>query len=249
MTADETAPSPAEIEVQGVSHAVRTGFLLRRKVILSDITLRIARGSLCGIVGPNGAGKTTLLGLLAGLTAPLSGTVRVAGLPASSLEAKRTLGFLPERPFYPEHLTGEGLLRYVGALSGLSRAESAGRIRLILGRVGLGGAAAQRLRAYSKGMLQRIGIAQLLMHDSRVLVLDEPMSGLDPFGRARMKDLIGEMQAEGRTIVLSTHALSDIDALCTDVALLSRGRLSHFGPIASLPNLETLFDLGSRQDS
>ncbi len=227
--------SGTAITFEKVGLDLRSGFLMRRRRVLADLELRIETGSLCGVVGPNGAGKTTLLSLIAGLRKPTQGSVLISGVPATRDEAKRGIGFLPERPYFPEHLTARQLLTYVGALSELPRAGLDDRIAEVLKRVGLEKAERQRLRSFSKGMLQRIGIAQLLLHDSRILVLDEPMSGLDPFGRDAMRTLILEMSSEGRTIILSTHTLSDVDALCSDVVLLDQGRIVYSGPLASLP--------------
>src|SRR6186997_577570 len=163
------------LEVENVTQSFRSGFWMKRAEVLHGVSLSVPERTVCGFLGPNGAGKTTLIHLIAGLRKPVSGSVRVAGHEATSPEARGRLGYLPERPYFYEHLTGEELLRYFGELSGMSRARIRERSAQVLAAVGMAHAAKTELRKYSKGMLQRIGIAQAILHDPQFLVLDEPM--------------------------------------------------------------------------
>ncbi len=222
------------LEITNVSQSFRTGFWLRLTPILHDISLEVPRGSITGFLGPNGAGKTTLIHLIMSIRRPRLGTIRLSGLDVSLPEARLKMGYLPERPYFYEHLTGEQLLYFFGRLSGLADGVIAGRIPKVLDRVGMSHARHRELRAYSKGMLQRIGIAQAILGDPEFLVLDEPMSGLDPFGRKEIRELIQDLGSEGRTIFFSSHIIPDVEALCDRVALIQKGRLIGSGPIREL---------------
>lgn len=221
----------AVVEIQNVNQVFRTGFWLQKKQILHDLSFSVRSKSVFGFLGANGAGKTTLIHLIAGLKKPHSGTVRIFGEEAASMRARSRIGYLPERPYFHDHLTGEGLLKYFGALAGMRRAAVLDRIPAVLGAVGMEHARRTELRKYSKGMLQRIGIAQALLHDPELLVLDEPMSGLDPFGRKEMRELIVRLAAEGRTVFFSSHVIPDVEAICDEVALIRDGRLIGCGRI------------------
>ncbi|HLE00058.1 MAG TPA: ABC transporter ATP-binding protein [Bdellovibrionota bacterium] len=219
------------IEVIEVDQCFRTGFWLNRVQILHKIDLRVPRKSITGFLGANGAGKTTLINLIVGLRRPTRGTVRVCGYEATTPEARSRLGYLPERPYFYDHLTGEGLLNYFGTLAGMRKQEIRARTPEVLAHVGMEHARRLELRRYSKGMLQRIGIAQALLHDPELLILDEPMSGLDPTGRKEMRELILRLAAEGRTIFFSSHVIPDVEAICDQVALIEKGKLVNCGPI------------------
>lgn len=223
---------PSILEVSHVDQSFRTGFWMRRVRVLHDVSLQVPECSIFGFLGANGAGKTTLIHLVAGLRKPAAGTVRIRGLDAQSALARAKIGYLPERPYFHEHLTGEGVLRYFGALSGLSRAQIVDRTAKVLSRVGLSHARRTELRNYSKGMLQRIGIAQAILHDPEFLVLDEPMSGLDPLGRKEMRELILQLASDGRTVLFSSHVIPDVEAICDQVAMIQKGRLLGCGPIS-----------------
>ncbi len=223
------------LEIQKVSQVFRTGFWMRPVAALTEVDFSVPVGSVFGFLGANGAGKTTLIHLITGLRKPTSGRVLVFGRDAASLEARSQVGYLPERPYFQEHLTGEGLLRYYGALSALEwgkASERGERISEVLAAVGLERARKTELRRYSKGMLQRIGIAQALLHRPPLLILDEPMSGLDPLGRKEMRDLIGQLAASGRTIFMTSHVIADVEAICDRVALIQGGRLMESGPLS-----------------
>jgi ABC-2 type transport system ATP-binding protein len=221
----------AILEIDKVDQHFRVGFWMTRVQILKSISLSVKKGSIFGFLGANGAGKTTLIHLIVGLRSPTQGMIRVAGLDVRTLEAKAKLGYLPERPYFHDYLTGEELLKYVGTLSGMSRSKILARIPQVLADVGMNDARKIELRKYSKGMLQRIGIAQAMLHDPELLVLDEPMSGLDPIWRKEMRDLIVRLAAEGRTIFFSTHLIPDVEAICDQVGLIQKGRLIGCGPI------------------
>ena len=235
----------AAVTIKNVDQSFRVGFWLRPVEVLHQVSLTIPERSIFGFLGANGAGKTTLIHLMTGLRKPTRGSVQVFGKYATSIEAKSRMGYLPERPYFHEHLTGEGLLKYFGALAGLKPKEILTRIPKVLTQVGMANARRLELKRYSKGMLQRIGIAQALIHDPELLVLDEPMSGLDPLGRKEMRELILRLSQEGRTIILSSHVIPDVEAICDQVAFLDRGRLLECGPLAQLLSrspLQTLED-------
>ncbi len=231
------------LEIEKVDQSFRTGFWMRPKQVLFSVSFSVPERSIFGFLGANGAGKTTLIHLIAGLNSPSRGSVRVQGLDARTPRARAKIGYLPERPYFHEHLTGEGLLRYFGALSGMSSARIRERIPQALAAVQMTEARKVELRRYSKGMLQRIGIAQAILHDPEFLVLDEPMSGLDPIGRKQMRELIQRLAAEGRTIFFSTHVIPDVEAICDRVAVIQKGKLVSTGPISQFqPSLEAFFE-------
>jgi ABC-2 type transport system ATP-binding protein len=219
------------VRVDGVVKDFRPGLGLRRKRVLHGISFAVREGEIFGFVGPNGAGKTTTLKILMGLIRPTAGRARVLGHDVRETAFRRHVGFLPENPYFYEYLTGREILGFYARLSGLRRALRDARIEALLEQVGLASAADARLRSYSKGMLQRIGIAQALVHDPSVIFLDEPMSGLDPIGRKEIRDLILRLRGEGKTVFMNTHILSDVELVCDRVAIISRGRIVHEGAI------------------
>lgn len=199
--------------------------------ILKDVSLNVPEKSVFGFLGANGAGKTTLIHLIVGLRKPTAGSVRLRGIDTFEAAARAKIGYLPERPYFHEHLTGEGVLKYFGALSGMRPSHVMDRIPKVLAAVNMSHARDLELRRYSKGMLQRIGIAQAILHDPEFLVLDEPMSGLDPVGRKEMRELIVSLASEGRTVFFSSHVIPDVEAICDQVALIQKGKLIGCGPI------------------
>lgn len=219
------------LEINNVSQQFRVGFWMRKVQVLQNIEFSIPEQSIFGFLGSNGAGKTTLIHLIAGLRTPSQGKIKVFGHCAQSLEARSKIGFLPERPYFHEHLTGESLLKYFGTLSGMSGVEIRKRIPVVLATVGLTQARKVELKRFSKGMLQRIGIAQALLHDPQFLLLDEPMSGLDPVGRKEIRELILQLSQQGKTIFFSSHVIPDIEAICDQIALIQNGKLIGYGPI------------------
>jgi ABC-2 type transport system ATP-binding protein len=210
------------------------GFLRRRVEAVRGISFTVRRGEIFGFLGPNGAGKTTTMKMMMGLVFPSRGRAEVFGLPAGSRGAKRRLGYLPETPYFYEYLTPEEFLDFAGALSDVPGPERRRRADRLIARVGLEHARGRSLRKFSKGMLQRIGIAQALMGDPELVILDEPMTGLDPIGRKEIRDLILELRHQGKTVFFSTHILPDVETTCDRVAIVVDGRLRSVGPLASL---------------
>jgi ABC-2 type transport system ATP-binding protein len=222
------------IRCQGLCKDYRVGFWRQRVRILHDLDLTVAAGETFGYLGPNGAGKTTTIKILLGLLYPTAGQARLFGRETSRPEARATVGFLPETPAFYDYLTGEEFLGFMAALAGVPRAEAREQILLLLERVGLSGAATRQLRKYSKGMLQRIGMAQALLGNPSLVILDEPMSGLDPIGRKEIRDIILALRREGRTVFFSSHIIPDVEMLCDRVGILLGGRLARTGRLDEL---------------
>ena len=201
---------------------------------LDGLTLAIAQGEVFGFLGPNGAGKTTTLKLLMQLIYPTSGRAEILGRPVGEVGVRRRIGYLPESPYFYDYLTAEELLGYFAALLGYPRADRRRRVSALLDEVGIGGERRLQLRKFSKGMLQRAGIAQALINDPDVVFLDEPMSGLDPLGRREVRDLILKLRDRGCTVFFSSHVLADAEALCSRVGILVAGRLVATGAMADI---------------
>ncbi|MEM7408948.1 MAG: ABC transporter ATP-binding protein [Myxococcota bacterium] len=219
------------VSVEKVTKDVRPGFGLRRKRVLHDISFRVREGEIFGFVGPNGAGKTTTLKVLMGLIRATSGRARVLGHDVSETAFRRHVGFLPENPYFYDYLTARETLDFYAKLCGVPRRERALRIEALLEQVGLSHAADARIRTYSKGMQQRVGIAQALVHDPDVVFLDEPMSGLDPIGRKDIRDLVLRLREQGKTVFMNTHILHDVEMVCDRVAIIVGGRIRYEGAI------------------
>ncbi|HET7749547.1 MAG TPA: ABC transporter ATP-binding protein [Terriglobales bacterium] len=223
------------IETFGLEKTYTVGFWRKRpRCALRPLNLAVEEGEVFGYLGPNGAGKTTTLKLLMGLIYPTSGSARILGMPIYDPRVKAQIGFLPEQPYFYDYLTARELLEYYAQLSGVEARERSRRVAAVLGRVGLNDVGGVQLRKFSKGMLQRVGIAQAILHEPKVIFLDEPMSGLDPVGRREVRDLMEGLKQEGKTIFFSTHILSDAEALCDRVAILHKGELRSIGVIADL---------------
>jgi ABC-2 type transport system ATP-binding protein len=201
---------------------------------LDKLSLSIEQGEVFGFLGPNGAGKTTTLKLLMQLIYPTSGHAEILGRPVGDVSVKRRIGYLPESPYFYDYLTAEELLVYFASLMGYSRAERHVRIPAILDEVGIGAERRMQLRKFSKGMLQRVGIAQAILNDPEVVFLDEPMSGLDPLGRREVRNLILKLRDRGCTVFFSSHVLADAEALCSRVAILVGGSLVAAGALADV---------------
>jgi ABC-2 type transport system ATP-binding protein len=198
------------------------------------VSFEVKRGEIFGFLGPNGAGKTTTIKTLLGLIFPTKGEVRLFGLPVTDPAARRRVGFLPESPYLYQYLTPREIMDLCGRLVGMSAHDREVESKAILRRVGLGSVMDRPLRRFSKGMLQRAGLAQALMGDPELLILDEPMTGLDPIGRKEVRDLILEERARGRTVMFSSHILSDVEMLCDRVAIVNRGELTAYGSLDQL---------------
>jgi ABC-2 type transport system ATP-binding protein len=223
------------IRTQGLTKDFSIGFWRPRPYrALDDLNLEVIAGETFGFLGPNGAGKTTTLKLLMQLIYPTSGHAEILERPVGDIAVKQRLGYLPESPYFYDYLTAEELLDYFATLFGYDRAERRRRVSALLDQVGIGGERRLPLRKFSKGMVQRVGIAQALINDPDVVFLDEPMSGLDPLGRREVRNLILSLRDRGCTVFFSSHVLSDAEALCNRVAVLANGKLVANGRITDL---------------
>jgi ABC-2 type transport system ATP-binding protein len=201
---------------------------------VDHLDLRIAAGQVFGLLGPNGSGKSTTIKLLLGLLEPTAGECRVFGVPGARVESRRDVGYLPESPYFYRHLAGRELVRFYARICGLSGSSLAARVDEVIAWVGLTEAAGRRVGTYSKGMLQRIGLAQALVHDPRLVILDEPTAGVDPLGAAMMCELILQLKARGKTVLITSHLLAQIEDICDRVAILDHGRLILEGAVRDL---------------
>jgi ABC-2 type transport system ATP-binding protein len=234
---DSKAPA---IETRGLSKSYAIGHLFwrRRRPALTGLDLRVERGEVFGYLGPNGSGKTTTLKLLTGLLFPDAGGASILGRPLADRSWRFLVGYLPENPYLYDYLTAEEYLQYVGRLFAMSPRARRDRSQHLLSLVGLSGSARVPLRRYSKGMLQRAGLAQALMNDPELVILDEPMSGLDPIGRRLVRNIILDLKKAGKTVLFSTHILSDAETLCDRVAVLKSGRLLDVGPLDTILKID-----------
>jgi ABC-2 type transport system ATP-binding protein len=222
----------AIIEIEGLTKDFRVGFWKKRPVrALDHLNLSVEKGEVFGFLGPNGAGKTTTLKILMNLIRPTDGSARVIGEPVSSVSLRQRIGYLPENPYFYDYLTAEELLLYVGKLFGMRQPALGDRVSVLLENVGLQDARRLQLRKFSKGMVQRIGLAQAMINDPEVIFLDEPMSGLDPLGRRDVRQTILGLKRNGVTVFFSSHILPDVEALCDRVAILNHGRLQQMGAL------------------
>jgi len=224
------------VQVERLRKHFRVGFWGRRVTAVEDLSLDVRRGEVFGFLGPNGAGKTTTIKILMGLIYPSGGQVRLFGRPAGDPAAKAKLGFLPESPYFYDYLSSREFLRFYGHLFALRGAALEKRVDQLLEMVGMAHARDLQLRKFSKGMLQRVGIAQALINDPELVLLDEPMSGLDPIGRKEVRDLILRLKESGKTVMFSSHILHDAELLCDRVAMILKGRLVASGQVPDLIN-------------
>lgn len=240
--------SPA-IEIAQLSKEYPYGFLnLKKRKSLEDLTMQVENGEVFGFLGPNGAGKSTTIKLLMRLIFPTSGTARILGKSIEDVSMHQQIGYLPEQPYFYDYLTAAELLEYFARFHNLTATDRHERVQKMLKKVGLETAKKIQLRKYSKGMLQRVGLAQAILHDPEVVVLDEPMSGLDPLGRREVRDIILELKKEGRTVLFSTHILSDAETLCDRVGVIVGGKLRGVGAPGEMvgiqaQGMEVLFEL------
>jgi ABC-2 type transport system ATP-binding protein len=226
------------IRTEGLTKHYKSGFWRPRPyAALQDLSLEVAEGDVFGFLGPNGAGKTTTLKLLMQLIYPTAGTAEILGKPVGDVSVRHRIGYLPENPYFYDNLTAEELLVYFARVFGCGRKEGRDRAARLLDEVGIGGERRFQLRKFSKGMIQRLGIAQALINEPEVVFLDEPMSGLDPLGRREVRELILRLRDQGRTVFFSSHVLSDAEALCSRVAILVKGRLAVSGSVEELTAL------------
>jgi ABC-2 type transport system ATP-binding protein len=224
------------IEIENLVKDYEVGFFRKRRVrALDNLSLTVNQGEIFGFLGANGAGKTTTLKLLMRLIFPTAGTARILGHDINDIAMHSRIGYLPENPYFYDYLTALELLNFCGQVFGLSKSTRNKTARELLARVNLDESKWNtQLRKFSKGMLQRVGLAQALVNDPEVVFLDEPMSGLDPIGRRQVRDLIAALKLEGKTVFMCSHILSDIEILCDRIAILKRGRLSHVGYLNEL---------------
>ncbi len=224
------------IEINNLSKDYETGFWRKKKVrALDGLTLSVEGGQIFGFLGGNGAGKTTTIKILMGLLFPTEGSAKILGRDISDVSMHREIGYCPENPYFYDYLTAFELMNYMGELFGRSRSEQKDRSAELLAKVGIEEKDWNRqLRKFSKGMLQRVGLAQSLVNEPKIVFLDEPMSGLDPIGRREIRELIAGLRDEGTTVFMSTHILSDVEALCDRVAILRGGRLAATGELLDL---------------
>ncbi|PAW82258.1 MAG: ABC transporter ATP-binding protein [Opitutia bacterium Tous-C8FEB] len=235
MEAAASVPAVAPaLETRGLVKDFPVGLRGVKLRAVDHLDLTVPAGMIYGLLGPNGSGKSTTIKALLGLVAPSAGECRIFGQPSGEVGARREVGYLPEAPYFYRHLTGRELVGFYGRMCGLGRRELAGRVETVVAQVGMTAAADRAVETYSKGMLQRIGLAQALVHDPRLLILDEPTAGVDPVGSAAMADLIRSLRDAGKTVLLTSHLLGQMEALCDRVAILDRGRLVAEGTVAEL---------------
>jgi len=226
-------PEPV-ISVTRLSKTYRTGLRMKRVQALNDISLEVEKGEIFGFLGPNGAGKTTLIKILMGLTEPTSGTALVFDRTPRDATAKARLGFLPESPYFYDHLTAREFLGLAARLSSVPKSEAEGRVTGLLRQLRMEKSADIQMRGFSRGMLQRMGIAQALVADPELVVLDEPMGGLDPIGRKEFRDIIVDLRERGKTVFFSTHILSDVEMICDRVGIVIEGRMVEVGRLSEI---------------
>ncbi|TKB09384.1 ABC transporter ATP-binding protein [Desulforhopalus sp. IMCC35007] len=225
--------STAAISISGVSKTYRTGFWGKKFVALDALSLSVEKGEILGYLGPNGAGKTTTFKVLLDLIRPDSGTLSIFGDPADQ-KARERVGYLPENPYFYMYLTAEETLHFHGRLRGMKGEARKKRIPELLHLVGLEHAKSRSLKKFSRGMLQRIGIAQALVNNPDILILDEPMSGLDPNGRKQMRDIILGCRDQGKTVIFSSHILSDVEIMCDRAAIIRQGKLQEIVQVSEM---------------
>ncbi|MGD1009277.1 MAG: ABC transporter ATP-binding protein [Candidatus Aminicenantales bacterium] len=229
------------IRIENLKKSFRLGFIPKTKEILKGISLSVKEGEIFGYLGPNGAGKTTTIKCLLGLIFPDAGTIEIFGQPHLSARARQVLGFLPENPYFYDYLTATEFLAFYADLFGLGRDVREERIGRLLRLVGLERAADLRLRKFSRGMLQRVGLAQALINDPKLVILDEPLGGMDPLGRKEIRDIIVRFKQEGKTVFFTSHILQDIEMICDHVAIIVGGRIVKQGALQDLVSEKVLF--------
>lgn len=236
-------PTPPAIRVEELSKTYQSAFGRQVVEALREVSLDVAPGEIFGLLGPNGAGKTTLVKILLGVVRPTGGTAALFGRPAGTPAARRRVGYLPESHRFPGHLSPEKMLDLYGRLQGVPGPERRARIPQLLERVDMAAWQSTKIKKFSKGMLQRTGLAQALLGDPDLVFLDEPTDGVDPVGRRAIRDLLLWMRSEGKTVFLNSHLLSEVEQVCSRVAILSEGRLVRQGGIEELTAVERVYDL------
>ncbi len=229
------------IRIEDLRKSFRLGFVPKTKEILRGVSFSVKEGEIFGYLGPNGAGKTTTIKCLLSLISPDSGTIEIFGRPHLTVKAREDLGFLPENPYFYDYLTASEFLGFYADLFGLAREVKEERVSRLIEMVGLERATGLQLRKFSRGMLQRIGLAQALVNDPKLVVLDEPLGGMDPLGRKEIRDIIVRFKEEGKTVLFTSHILQDIEMICDHVAILVNGRVVRKGPLQELVSEKILF--------
>jgi ABC-2 type transport system ATP-binding protein len=233
--ADSSTPA---VQIKGLTKVFRLPFKQEKVVAVDDLSLQVSAGEVYGLIGPNGSGKSTTMKVLLGLISPSAGKASIFGLDSGDTASRGSVGFLPENPYFYKYLTGSETLAFYGKLCGLSRKEIRERSDELLEMVDLTGARDRRLGGYSKGMLQRIGLAQALVGDPRLVVLDEPTAGVDPAGSRKIRDLVLELKGRGITVILSSHLLEQVQEVCDEVGIIFNGRLVREGKLNDLIAIE-----------
>lgn len=231
--------SEKAVEVQNLTKVFQTGLRKQYVVAVDNLSFDVAAGEVYGLIGPNGSGKSTTMKVVLGLMAPSKGSAKVFGLDSGDIRARNEIGFLPENPYFYKHLSGAETLAFYGRLCGIRGAKLKSRIAELLDLVGLEEAADRRLGGYSKGMLQRIGLAQTLIQNPRLVILDEPTAGVDPVGSRQIRDLILRLKKEGYTVFLCSHLLEQVQEVCDRVGIIFRGRMRQEGPLEELIRIES----------
>lgn len=231
----------AALNIEDLHKTFSLGFIPKKKKILKGISLSVNQGEIFGYLGPNGSGKTTTIKCILGLIFPDQGKIELFGYPYLSLRAKARTGFLPENPYFYDHLKASEFLDFYGQLFSMKKKEREDKIKYLLHMVGLEQSTDLQLRKFSRGMLQRIGLAQALLNDPSLVLLDEPLGGLDPLGRKEIRDVIVKLKEEGKTVFLSSHILQDIEMICDRVAILVNGEIVNQGTLKDLISEKILF--------
>jgi ABC-2 type transport system ATP-binding protein len=226
-----------ELEVSNLKKSFRSNLLLKNIEVLKNVNIKVRKGSIYGFLGPNGAGKTTTIKSILGLVIPDSGVIKFEGIEIGSYKIREKLGFLPENPYYYDYLTGREMLLFSGKIFSIEKKELNKRIDDIIEMVGLSGKGNIKLKNYSKGMLQRIGLGQALVNDPSLLILDEPFSGLDPVGRKQLRDIILSLKERGKTVFFSSHILQDMELIVDDIGILINGEISREGKLDELAHI------------
>ena len=233
-TTKETSDATPVVSVRGFKKTYRVGFFRKKVEAVRGIDFEVHKGEIFGLLGPNGAGKTSTLKSLLRLSFPTEGTMEIFGLPTSRRESMYRVGYMPENPYIYQHLKAAEFLDLCGRLTGMTRAKRRTRVAEMIDMVGLGHATDRPIGRFSKGMMQRVGIGQALLHDPELLILDEPMSGLDPVGRKEVRELLLKQRELGKTLIFTSHILSDVEALCDRVAIMRKGKIQARGTVAEL---------------
>ena len=231
------------ISIQNVTKIYPIPFKRERVTAVKDLSLTVEPGQVYGLLGPNGSGKSTTMKIVLGLVSPTSGTTEIFGRDSTAVDSREEVGFLPENPYFYKYLTGEETLHFYGKLCGLSRARIRERSKELLNLVGLEDAADRRLGGYSKGMLQRIGLAQAMIQEPRLLVLDEPTAGVDPAGSREIRDLILDFKTRGITVLLCSHLLEQVQEICDRIGILHRGAMIREGKLEDLISIQSQTEL------